>query len=113
QLATATSEGWSDLVAEARGQVRVTTAPGAAEGVAAPPQQTEAADLQHLSGIGRRYAELLRAAGVESVQALARYTPDNLHDKLIQVNAQQQIVSQVPSLELVTDWITQAQREAM
>jgi predicted flap endonuclease-1-like 5' DNA nuclease len=68
-------------------------------------------DLQQLTGVGRKFAELLREAGVESIRALARRNAANLHEKLVQINEQQQIVSLVPSLELVTDWITQAQNE--
>jgi predicted flap endonuclease-1-like 5' DNA nuclease len=134
QLATATSEGWSDWVAEARGQARSTTAPRGEGGVAKQPdaadlpgstdstfveaaidrlQQPEAADLQRLTGIGRKYAELLREAGVESVRALARRNPQNLHEKLREVNEQHQIVSQAPALELVANWIAQAQSEEM
>lgn len=117
-LATSTSEGWSAWVAEARETARVEGAdlPGAAgtdrEVVkAARDQPPDTADLQRLTGIGMKYAELLRAAGVDSVRALARRTPPTLHETLMQVNDQHQIVSQAPSLELVTDWITQAQRE--
>ena len=133
QLATATSAGWSDWVAEARGQARSTTAPRGEGGVAKQPDATdlpgstdstfveaaidqpqpEAADLQRLTGIGRKYAELLREAGVESVRALARRNPQNLHEKLRQVNEQHQIVSQAPALELVANWIAQAQSEEM
>jgi hypothetical protein len=99
------------LVAEACGNARSTTVPGGEGSVAAQPQQTHEADLQRLTGIGRKYAELLREAGVESIRTLARRNPKNLHEKLLQVNERQQIVSQVPSLELVVDWITQAQSE--
>jgi predicted flap endonuclease-1-like 5' DNA nuclease len=136
QLATATSEGWSNLVAEARDKARSTAAPrGEGDMAKQPnaadlpgsagtdsacidaardlPQQPDALDLQRLTGIGRKYAELLRAAGVDSVRALARRNPQNLHDKLMQVNDQHQIVSQTPSLELVAHWITQAQSEEM
>jgi predicted flap endonuclease-1-like 5' DNA nuclease len=118
-LATATSEGWSAWVAEARGTARAEAAdlPGAAgtarEGVEAasdqPPPDTT--DLQRLTGIGNKYAELLRTAGVASVRVLARCTPPTLHEQLRQVNEQHQIVSQAPSLELVAHWITQAQSE--
>jgi predicted flap endonuclease-1-like 5' DNA nuclease len=120
QLATTTSEGWSAWVAEARGTVRADAAdvPGAAGTdralvVAAgdQPQPPAPADLQRLTGIGRKYAELLRAAGVNSVRALARYSPQTLHEQLRQGNAQHQIVRQAPSLELVAHWITQAQSE--
>ena len=134
QLATATSEGWSGWVAEARGMARSTTAPKREGGVAKQPgaadlpgstgtdsafveaaidQPPPAADLQRLMGIGRKYAELLREAGVESVRALARRNPQNLHEKLRQVNEQHQIVSQAPALELVANWIVQAQSEEM
>jgi len=136
QLATATSEGWSGWVAEARGKARSTTAPRGEGGLAKQPgaadlpgstgtdsafveaaidqpQQPKAADLQRLTGIGRKYAELLREAGVESVRALARRNPQNLHEKLRQVNEQHQIVSQAPALELVANWIAQAQSEEM
>ena len=110
QLATEMSEQWSDPVAEARGAARPITGLGVAGTVAVQSQQTDEADLQDLTGIGSRFAELLRAAGVESVRELARRNPANLHEKLIEVNEQQQVVSQVPSLELVTDWITQAKQ---
>jgi predicted flap endonuclease-1-like 5' DNA nuclease len=136
QLATATSEGWSNLVAEARDKARSTAAPrgegdmakqpntadlpgsagtdGACIAAARDlPQQPDALDLQRLTGIGRKYAELLKAAGVDSVRALTRRNPQNLHDKLMQVNDQHQIASQTPSLELVAHWITQAQSEEM
>jgi predicted flap endonuclease-1-like 5' DNA nuclease len=134
QLATATSAGWSDWVAEARGKARSTTAPRGEGGVAKQPdaanlpgstdstfveaaidqpQQPEVADLQRLTGIGRKYAELLREAGVESVRALARRNPQNLHEKLREVNGQHQIVSQAPALELVANWIAQAQSKEM
>ena len=114
-LVTSTSEGWNHWVAEARSEVQAATVPGKAEAVDTQPRQADAADelddLQHLTGVGRKFAELLREAGVESIRALARRNPANLHEKLMQINEQQQIVSQVPSLELVTDWITQAQSE--
>jgi predicted flap endonuclease-1-like 5' DNA nuclease len=132
-LATVTSEGWSAWVAEARGQARAPTAPRRKGDVAKPPEaadlsgalgtdptlveavsdqpQPPAADLQRLTGIGRKYAELLSAAGVASVHALARHHPQTLHVQLRQVNAQQRIVRQAPSLELVAHWITQAQRQ--
>jgi predicted flap endonuclease-1-like 5' DNA nuclease len=111
-FATSTSEGWGHWVAEARSEVRAATVPGKAEAVDTQPRQAdEMDDLQHLTGVGRKFAELLREAGVESVRALARRNPANLHEKLMEINEQQQIVSQVPSLELVTDWITQAQSE--
>ena len=135
QLATATSEGWSDWVAEARGQARSTTVPRWEGGVAKQPgaadlpgstgidsafveaaidqpQQPEVADLQRLTGIGRKYAELLREAGW-NLYARARRNPQNLHEKLREVNERPQRVSQAPALELVANWLAQAQSEEM
>jgi predicted flap endonuclease-1-like 5' DNA nuclease len=111
-FANTTSEGWSHWVAEARSEEQTATAPGTGETIDNQPSQTdELDDLQQLTGVGRKFAELLREAGVESIRALARRNAANLHEKLVQINEQQQIVSLVPSLELVTDWITQAQNE--
>jgi predicted flap endonuclease-1-like 5' DNA nuclease len=114
QWATSTSAGWRGLVAEARVGPNIArmSAPPAAAGER-PPQapEGEETDLQSLRGVGTKFAELLTAAGVESIRALARRNPANLHEKLVQVNEQQHIVYQPPSLELVTAWIEQAQTE--
>jgi predicted flap endonuclease-1-like 5' DNA nuclease len=137
QLAHATSEGWGDLVAEARSQASTAPAPGGAgtlvepphqahaaplpgttetdsavaDTVAEPPPQADKAGLQSITGIGRKWAMLLQTAGVETVRALARRHPANLHETLMQVNEQEHVVDLLPSLEQVTDWIAQAQGE--
>jgi predicted flap endonuclease-1-like 5' DNA nuclease len=114
QFVTTASEGWNEMVAEARSTARTTTVPAPTAVSTALPQptdETEEDELQHIAGIGEKYAELLREAGVASLRDLARRNPESLHERLVQVNEQQYVVSQVPALELVTDWITQAQNE--
>jgi predicted flap endonuclease-1-like 5' DNA nuclease len=108
QLARGTSAGWSNIVAEARSEARTVVLPEPEEATAEQPQQFEEGDLQHITGVGRKFAELLQASGVESLRALARRNPAHLHEKLMQVNVQRQIVSHAPSLEQVTEWVAQA-----
>jgi predicted flap endonuclease-1-like 5' DNA nuclease len=126
-LATKTSEGWSQWVAEARSEVQTATAPSPVEAIEEvtesqsqqsttetvenQPQQTEEMSLQQLTGVDSKFADLLREAGVESVHALTENDAANLHEKLMQINEQQQIVREVPSVELLTYWITQAQHK--
>lgn len=66
------------------------------------------ADLFRIKGIGQEYADLLEAAGVDSVPELAQRRADNLHDKLESVNLERKLVRQLPSLEMVKTWIAQA-----
>jgi predicted flap endonuclease-1-like 5' DNA nuclease len=114
QFVTTASEGWSEMIAEARSTAWTTVVPAptaAPTELLQPTDEAEEDGLQHITGIGEKYAELLREAGVASLRDLARRNPESLHERLVQVNEQQHVVSQVPALELMTDWITQAQNE--
>ena len=66
------------------------------------------ADLMRIKGVGGEYAELLEAAGVDTVKELARRKPENLHQKMEAVNAQKKLVRQVASASKVQDWVEQA-----
>jgi predicted flap endonuclease-1-like 5' DNA nuclease len=66
------------------------------------------ADLARIKGIGSEYADLLENAGVDTVPELAQRNPGNLHQKMVEVNEEKQLVRQVPALSQVTDWIAQA-----
>ncbi len=68
----------------------------------------QAADLYRIKGIGSQYAELLVTAGVNTVLELGNRNPENLHQKLIEVNEEKQRVREVPSLNMVTSWVEQA-----
>ena len=65
-------------------------------------------DLFRIQGVGSEYADLLEAAGVDTVPELAQRNPANLHEKLLEVNEEKQLVRQVPSLSSVEDWVEQA-----
>lgn len=66
------------------------------------------ADLRRIRGIGEEYGDLLECAGVDTVVELARRNVDNLHAKMVEVNAEKHLVRQVPSRDKLADWIEQA-----
>jgi uncharacterized membrane protein/predicted flap endonuclease-1-like 5' DNA nuclease len=65
-------------------------------------------DLARVRGVGQKYAALLHAAGVDTVVELAHRNPENLTQKLAEVNAAMAIVEQLPSPERVAGWVAQA-----
>jgi predicted flap endonuclease-1-like 5' DNA nuclease len=66
------------------------------------------ADLFRIKGIGGHYAELLEAAGVDSVPELSHRKPENLLAKLEETNTEQKLVRQLPALKVVRKWVDQA-----
>jgi predicted flap endonuclease-1-like 5' DNA nuclease len=61
-----------------------------------------------IKGVGGQYAELLEAAGVDTVVELATRKPENLFKKLQEVNEQKELVRNLPTLVQVEDWVKQA-----
>ena len=66
------------------------------------------ADLFRIKGIGPQFAELLEAAGVDTVKELRNRNAQNLHAKLVEVQAEKKITRAVPGLSQVEDLIEQA-----
>ncbi|RXK85038.1 DUF4332 domain-containing protein [Chlorobaculum sp. 24CR] len=66
------------------------------------------ADLFRIKGIGKEYADLLEASGVDTVPELAQRRADNLHAKMTEVNAAQNLVKRLPPEPEVQEWIAQA-----
>ena len=66
------------------------------------------ADLARIKGIGEEYADLLEAAGVDTVPELARRNPANLHAKLAEINGAKKLVRSLPSDSQVAGWVAQA-----
>jgi len=66
------------------------------------------ADLYRIHCIGKEYAELLEAAGVDTVPELAQRVPTNLLEKMAAVNAQKKMVRRLPDLSQVESWVAQA-----
>ena len=66
------------------------------------------ADLDRISGVGSEYADLLEAAGVDTVPELAQRKPENLHKKMVEVNEEKKLVRKMPTLKQVEGWVDQA-----
>ncbi|HPN35378.1 MAG TPA: DUF4332 domain-containing protein [bacterium] len=66
------------------------------------------ADLMRVKGIGPEYAELLEAAGVDSLPELAQRNAENLHPAMMACNGEKKLVRRPPSLKQVKSWIKQA-----
>ncbi len=66
------------------------------------------ADLCRLDGVAGEYADLLEAAGVDSVPELGQRNAANLTVALEHTNDTKHLVRRVPSESEVTRWIEQA-----
>ena len=66
------------------------------------------ADLIRIKGVGGEYAELLEAAGVDTVPELSKRKPDNLLAKMAEVNEAKRLVRKMPVKKQVEVWIQQA-----
>ncbi|OYY57038.1 MAG: hypothetical protein B7Y53_00470 [Halothiobacillus sp. 28-55-5] len=66
------------------------------------------ADLSRINGVGGAFSDLLEAAGVDTVKELAHRRADNLHQKMLEVNAEKKLTMREPTPAQVEDWIAQA-----
>ena len=66
------------------------------------------ADLMRVRGVGEEYSDLLEKAGVDTALELAQRNPDNLHDKLLAINAEKQLVRREPTRGMVARWVEHA-----
>jgi predicted flap endonuclease-1-like 5' DNA nuclease len=66
------------------------------------------ADLMRVKGVGEEFADLLEAAGVDTVPELAQRNAANLHAALETTNEARKLVRQGPSLTAVQGWIAAA-----
>lgn len=69
-----------------------------------------AADRMRIKGVGWEYAELLRAAGVRTVNELRFRNPQNLAATMAEINTRQKLVRVLPSVNTVTRWIETAKK---
>ncbi len=66
------------------------------------------ADLFRINGVASQYAELLEAAGVDTVKELRNRNAENLAIKMADVNAAKRLVRVTPSASVVAKWVAQA-----
>ncbi len=68
------------------------------------------ADLFRIKGIGKQYAELLEAAGVDTVVELSKRNPENLLMAMTKTNEKKHLVRALPYLKQVKKWVEQAKK---
>lgn len=66
------------------------------------------ADLFRVKGVGPQFAELLEAAGVDTVKELKHRVAANLQAKMEEVNAEKNLVNRVPSEKELAKMIAEA-----
>lgn len=66
------------------------------------------ADLFRINGIASQFAELLKAAGVDTVKELRNRNPENLHAALVKTQDEKGLTRVVPALSKVEDFVAQA-----
>ncbi len=118
-------EGVGEIYAEKLIAAGVTTADALLEKCAAPKGRKELAeatgiseklilkwtnhaDLYRLHGVGPQFAELLEAAGVDTVKELKHRVAENLAKKMEEVNAEKNLVGRVPSVTELQKMIDEA-----
>ena len=69
---------------------------------------TNHADLFRINGVGPQFAELLEAAGVDTVKEFRHRVAENLQPKLVEVNEAKNICNRVPAVSEVQKMIGQA-----
>jgi predicted RecB family nuclease len=65
-------------------------------------------DLLRVRGVGAEYAELLTAAGVDTLRDLRRRNPTALLAKIIGLNGSSRVVQRLPTEAMVEVWIEAA-----
>ena len=69
---------------------------------------TNHADLFRINGVGPQFAELLEAAGVDTVKEFRHRVAENLQPKLVEVNDAKNICNRVPAVSEIQKMIDQA-----
>ncbi len=66
------------------------------------------ADRMRIKGVRKEYAELLQAAGVDTVKELKYRNPGNLAKAMAEANKKHKMVRLLPSEKVVCSWIKNA-----
>jgi predicted flap endonuclease-1-like 5' DNA nuclease len=63
------------------------------------------ADLYRVKGIGSEYSQLLERAGVDTIKELRNRVPQNLLEKMIEINKAKRLVRRIPPLRKVEEFV--------
>jgi len=109
KLATAkiaTTDDLLKLCCEPKGRKAIAETTGVSEKLLL--EWSNMADMMRVSGVGPQYAELLEAAGVDTVKELQHRKAENLAAKLEEINAVKKLAKTSPSPSTIEKWIEQA-----
>ncbi len=101
-----TTEDLLEKCASKKGRVEMAEATGISEKLIL--KWTNHADLFRINGIAGQFAELLEAAGVDTVKEFRHRVPANLQPKLVEVNEAKNLCNRVPSVAELEKMIAQA-----
>jgi predicted flap endonuclease-1-like 5' DNA nuclease len=68
------------------------------------------ADRMRIKGLGREYAKVLPAVGVDTVRELKYRNPEKLAHSIAELNKKRKMLRFLPTVSLVTRWIDQAKK---
>ena len=101
-----TTEDLLAQCAKATGRAKVAEATGISPKLIL--KWTNHADLMRINGIAGQFAELLEAAGVDTVKEFRHRVPANLQPKLEEINAEKNLCNRVPAVSELEKMIAQA-----
>jgi hypothetical protein len=68
------------------------------------------ADRMRIKGLGKEYAAILPAVGVDTVRELKFRNPAKLAQRIAELNKRRKLLRFLPPVNLVTRWVDQAKR---
>lgn len=101
-----TTEDLLEKCAKKKGRVLLAEETGISEKLIL--KWTNHSDLFRVKGIAGQFAELLEAAGVDTVKEFRHRIPANLHAKLVATNEAKNLCNRIPSVTELEKMIAQA-----
>ncbi|HXU45734.1 MAG TPA: DUF4332 domain-containing protein [Thermoanaerobaculia bacterium] len=101
-----TTKALLETCADPEGRRRVSEESGISEHLLL--KWTNLADLMRIRGVGRQYAELLEAAGVDTIKELRRRRPEHLTAKMAEANVVRKLTRRIPVPSMIEEWIEEA-----
>ena len=92
----------------AKGRKAVSEATGISEGSLL--SWANMADLLRISGVGKQFAELMHAAGVDTIKELRQRNAENLAEAMTKINAEKKLTKGSTNADAVGKWIEQAKK---
>ena len=103
-----TTEDLLEMCSTPAGRTNVAESTGIGDSVLL--KWTNMADLMRVSGVVGQYAELLKAAGVDTIKELRNRNAENLADKLNEINAEKKLTKGSAAANTVQQWVDQAKK---